>query len=353
MITRSLCGVCYKEIPAVTTPFADDFVPMIYKVCDQHGIQRGKLEGDWEFYKQNNTYKRNNHHKVLIINVTNHCNISCKYCYYPCHNSIHMSLEQFKQLITTWKSGVSTFIISGGDPTCWPHYFEAVRWCREQGVMLSQLTNGVKFADNDYWQQVIGSKWIYGKCLLAEMSIHPAHITSKEIRTKQIEVLHKLRASGLKLSCIMMNVDTKQHSSIELDNEMNTMIDFMQEWRDVTLDFRIRPICFDAWNNDRNHGAKYFLSDLVKSLRRGAEYKGLSLRLSHEKDVDNIYNQNFRLEGISLVTVCAANIDNIDIGYLNRGPYMLANDGKPYSVPHAILINEGIDKGWYNGQRIS
>ena len=342
--TTSLCNTCYREIPAVVSPFNDP-VPMIYKACDQHGLQRGKLEGDWEFFSTNNTYERHNHYKVLIINVTNHCNIACKYCYYPCDNSSDMSLEQFKETVGIWRSGVSTFIISGGDPTCWPHYFEAAEWCRSEGIMLSQLTNGVKFADEKYWNTVIGSELVYDKCLLAEMSIHPANITSETIRAQQISVLHKLRAAGLRLSCIMMNIDTKQHSATELDDVMDGMIEFMREWRDVTLDFRIRPICGSP--------VKYYLSDIVKSLRRGVEHKGLTLKLSNEKDVDNIYNQNFRLDGISLVTVCAADLSNIDIGYLNRGPYMLANDGRPYSVPHAILINQGIDEGWYAGRRIA
>jgi len=326
---------------------------MLYKACDQHGLQRGKLEGDWEFFNTNNTYERHNHYKVLIINVTNHCNISCKYCYYPCKNDSDMSLDRFKELVGIWRSGVSTFIISGGDPTCWPHYFKAAEWCRSEGIMLSQLTNGVKFADEKFWNYTMDSEWVYGNCLLAEMSIHPVSITSEAIRSQQIAVLSRLRAAGLRLSCIMMNVDTKQHSSYELDCVMDELIDFMREWRDVTLDFRIRPICFDAWGNNRSYGAKYYLSDLVKSLSRCSGRKGLVMHHSHEKDVDNIYNQNFRLDGVSLVTVCAANIDNIDIGYLNRGPYMLANDGKPYSVPHAILINEGLDKGWYDGQRLT
>lgn len=77
------------------------------------------------------------------------------------------------------------------------------------------------------------------------------------------------------------------------------------------------------------------------------------MKHSFLKDIDNIYNQNFTVDGIDVVTVCAApTIENIDIGYLNRGPWMLANDGIPYSVPHALIVNDGLDKGWYRGKQL-
>lgn len=352
-MTLALCNTCYAEIPAYADPFPEhDMAPTLYKVCPEHGMQRGKLEGDREFFYAFNTYERRNHYHVLIINVTDTCNIKCKYCYYPVKNSWHMPLDEFKATVNKWRDRVTTFIISGGDPTCWEHYFEAAEWCRAEGVMLSQLTNGVRFNDDNFWHKVV-TGWTMNGCVLAEMSIHPESITSKEARDSQIAVLHKLRENGLRLSCIMMNVSTAQHSMIELDQAMEKMVGFMQEWRDVTLDFRIRPICFNAWGNDRSMGAKYYLSDLVKSLWRIAKTRGIAMEYSHAKDIDNIYNQNFKLDGISLVTVCAANINDLDLGYLDRGPYMLANDGQPYSVPHAIIINEGIDKGWYNGKRIT
>ena len=353
MNTTALCNECYREIPAVADAFpVDDAVPMLYKICPEHGLQRGILEGDREFYAQYSTYDRKNHYSVLIINVTDRCNILCKHCFYPVKNKWDMPLDQFKTLITIWKSrGIQQFIISGGDPTMWAHYFDAAKWCREHGIFLSQLTNGVRFSEEGFWHHVKEnfSFNINGQeCLAAEMSIHPEHLTSDVIRGKQLKVLQWMREDKIKQSCIMMNIDTKQHSSIELDREMNELVDFMIEWQDVTVAFRIRPICFDAWA-EKARGVKYHLSDLVKSLLRVTSAKQLKMEYSFDKDIDNIYNQNFKIGGINVVTVCAANIRSLDLGYLNRGPFMLANDGRAYSVPHALIINEGIDKGYYGG----
>ena len=79
----------------------------------------------------------------------------------------------------------------------------------------------------------------------------------------------------------------------------------------------------------------------------------MQIEYSNTKDTDNIYNQNLKIDGMDVVTVCAApTVENIDLGYLHRGPWMLAKDGVPYSVPHCLIVNQGIDKGWYRGRRI-
>jgi len=358
--TTALCNECYREIPAVANPFAEgsrcDVVPMIYKLCSEHGLQRGQLEADYEFYDKFNSYDRINYYTVLIINVTDACNIKCKHCYYPVKNKWNMPLDQFKNLITVWKGRFKQFIISGGDPTVWEHYEEAGKWCKEQKVFLSQLTNGVRFADPLFWET---TKTAYGfmqdgeKYLGAEMSIHPANISPPGVRETQIRVLERMRAEGIKQSCIMMNVDTSGYKSLEtshhaLQEVLADCVRFIVEWKDVTAAFRIRTVCFDAWGAT-TPGSKWYLSDLVKNLYTVCNLMGVEIHYSFQKDVDNIYNQNFVINGSQVVTVCAANIRSLDLGYLNRGPFMLANDGKPYSVPHAIVINEGIDKGFYGG----
>jgi uncharacterized Fe-S cluster-containing radical SAM superfamily protein len=352
--TFGLCNECYATVPAVADPFpTTDTVPMLYKYCPEHGIQRGKLESDREFYKQFKGYERNNHYPVLIINVTDSCNIKCKHCFYPIKNQWHMPIEQFKNLITVWKGRFSQFILSGGDPTVWKHYFQAAAWCKEQGIVLSQLTNGVRFNDPLFWEEV-KEHWTYhNRILMAEISVHPENITSPGVRDQQLRVLQKLRDEKLKVSCIMMNVDTSEYSSLAYSHHalyevLEQCVDMIQTWKDVSETFRIRPICFDAWGSTTK-GDKWFLSDLVKALEVVTRRRNLDMHYSYSKDVDNIYNQNFIIDGTQVVTVCAANIRDLDLGFLNRGPFMLANDGKPYSVPHALIINEGIDKGFYGG----
>jgi uncharacterized radical SAM superfamily Fe-S cluster-containing enzyme len=352
--TKALCNVCYKEIDAVADPFPEsDNVPMIYKTCPEHGLQRGVLEGDRDFFNQFNGYNRINHYKVLIINVTDVCNIKCKHCYYPTNKkNWHMPLDQFKTIITVWRGRMEQFIISGGDATCWEHYFEAAAWCKEKGVTLSQLTNGVKFYEDDFWNKAVehySFDFHEQKYMAMEMSIHPTNISSPRVREAQIGVLCRLREAKMRQSCIMMNIDTDVYDLKELDKVMDECVDFIQQWQDVTCQFRVRPICFDAWGKGSYNGAHYHLSDLVKSMYRVTQAKGLSMEYSFSRDVDNIYNQNFTINGVQVVTVCAGNIRALDLGYLNRGPFMLANDGGAYSVPHAIIINEGIDKGWYGG----
>ena len=352
MKTTALCSTCYKEISALAHPFKDDAQPTLYKFCQEHGLQKGVLEVDNDFYDCFNTYERRNHYDVLIINVTDTCNIRCKHCFYPIHNSWHMPLEQFKNTVISNRGRFSQFIISGGDPTCWEYYFEAAEWCRENNIYLSQLTNGIKFFDQEFWGKTKDCylyEYAGQKYLAAEMSIHPSNITTPMIRDAQLVILQLMRNEKIKQSCIMINIDAPSGTTRELDTIMSEVVDFILEWQDVTSAFRIRPICFDAWGSNPNPGHKWHLSDLVKSLGRITRSRGIDMKYSNNKDVDNIYNQNFLIGGVNVVTVCAANIHDLDLGYLNRGPFMLANDGKPYSVPHCLIINEGIYKGYYGG----
>ena len=347
--TKSICNECYAEIGAVADPFQED-VPMLYKVCPEHGMQRAVLEGDREFYHAYNTYQKKNHYNILIINVTDRCNITCPHCFYPVKNAWDMPLDSFKSAINHFRDNFTGFIISGGDPTCWEHYFEAAEWCKAEGIMLSQLTNGVRFADEGFFSRMV-TQFQTKEFLRAELSIHPDGYNKPEVKVAQIQVLHKLRELGLKATCVMINIDPKQCSMIETDTIMEEVFIFMQEWRDVVATFRLRPICF-GWAAAQ--APTLYLSHLVKSLRRTCERHAASMKLSHLKDTDNIYNQNFLIDDIDVVTVCAApSVENIDLGYMGRGPWMLANDGRPYLVPHALIVNQGISKGWYRGQSLA
>jgi hypothetical protein len=347
--TTSLCDHCFAEIPAVANPFGES-PPMLYKVCPEHGIQRAVLEADGEFYTRFNTYERNNHYPILIVNVTDRCNIQCPHCFYPVENKWDMSLDEFKRVVNHFRADFSGFIISGGDPTCWAEYFTAAEWCRGEGIMLSQLTNGVKFADPEYLDRVLGH-YRHGKFLCAEISVHPTGYNTPAVREQQLVGLRNLRERGLKATCIMINIDPSSCSAFKTDTIMYEVIEFMQEWRDVAATFRLRPVCF-GWASSKKPILS--LSHLVKSLKRVTEARGLQMKYSKLKDVDNIYNNNFLVDGIDVVTVCAApTVENIDISYMQRGPWMLANDGRPYAVPHALIVNEGLSKGWYRGKRLA
>jgi len=347
--TTSLCNVCYAEIPAVADPFSEAR-PVLYKVCPEHGIQRAELETDGEFYNRFSTYEHHNHYATLIINVTDRCNIKCPHCFFPVHNQWDMELEQFQDTIKHFQPHFTSFIISGGDPTCWKYYFQASAWCREQGIVLSQLTNGVKFADPEYLDAV-SDNFGHDGYLCAEMSIHPDGYNSKEVKERQLDALRLIRAKGLKLSCIMMNLDPPNASMYETNRLVLECLRFMQEWQDVTETFRLRPICF-GWASSKK--PVILLSQLVKSLQRMTFELDLPMAYSKTKDTDNIYNQNFRIGGMDVVTVCAApTVENIDLGYLHRGPWMLAKDGVPYAVPHCLIVNQGIDAGWHRGGRLA
>jgi len=349
MNTISLCDECYADVPAMANPFPEDTVPMIYKICAVHGMKRGMLEKDKAFYNQFNTYGRRNKYPIGIINITGKCNANCKYCFHP-RTQEEMPIEQIHDIIKGVYPSLNGFILSGGEPTCHSQYMEILRRLHKSGLTHSMLTNGVLLDDDAFFYEAIKNGIVdKEQKVCAQISIHGIAQQGEEVYNHQISFLEKCRKRGLKVHMAMINLDygPDGHSIID---EVEKTTAFMQEWRDVVPNWRVRTVC-NAWEA-QNVTHRRFNSDLVKQFEFRALQDGKEFSLSDLGDTNNIYAICTTYDGMNLALMGAPSLDSIDLGYLDRGPFMLANDQKWYSVPHALLINEGMGKCWYRGKRI-
>ena len=88
--TKSLCAVCYKEIPAVIT--IEDNV-WIEKECEEHGKFKAVVEADVSWFNLCRELDCKNIYNGLLIDVTEKCNLVCKYCFHE-NGAKDMSMEK-------------------------------------------------------------------------------------------------------------------------------------------------------------------------------------------------------------------------------------------------------------------
>jgi len=150
--------------------------------------------------------------------ITNYCNLGCRYCYYNTgllkRNPRHIQLESYAKVIPQLTAHFSEVILTGGEVLLHPQLFQLIRACRQQGLSVSILTNGV----------LLSSAMV--KRLLAEgvsaLSISLDSLDSEtnnqqrgqgELVLKNLKTLLRLKSPSLTVE-IMQTVTRKNLSSI-------------------------------------------------------------------------------------------------------------------------------------------
>lgn len=88
------------------------------------------------------------------------CNNRCNWCY--AKNSLDsktiMNLEQAKSLVDELKKRmVKRIILIGGEPTVYPYFTTLVKYIHNHDIRVSVATNGRKFSDLSFAQEVLNS----------------------------------------------------------------------------------------------------------------------------------------------------------------------------------------------------
>lgn len=78
------------------------------------------------------------------IQITSRCNLNCSYCYMNANsNHIDMTLEQFEFILKKFsKLGITTVMISGGEPCIHPQITKMIETARNRGFGVGLVTNG-------------------------------------------------------------------------------------------------------------------------------------------------------------------------------------------------------------------
>jgi uncharacterized radical SAM superfamily Fe-S cluster-containing enzyme len=115
MKTKSLCPICYKEIDADI--YVDGKVIM-EKECLEHGPFSGVVENDSRWWNLCRAANAPEFYGGYLVDITNKCNIKCKYCYHDNNNQI----IPFEMVMSDIYDNINLgpIFLTGGEPTLNP-----------------------------------------------------------------------------------------------------------------------------------------------------------------------------------------------------------------------------------------
>ena len=95
----------------------------------------------------------------LTTNYT--CNCKCDWCYAQKMLAKHrcMDLQYAKQIVSyLHDKKIQTITLIGGEPTIYPNLVELIRYIKSLGIKVRLATNGKRFKNKVFAQQIVSSK---------------------------------------------------------------------------------------------------------------------------------------------------------------------------------------------------
>jgi radical SAM protein with 4Fe4S-binding SPASM domain len=81
---------------------------------------------------------------LILIRVSKTCNAKCKMCDFWKNPDKGHNFKKFIKLIKSAKKlGGKRIRLTGGEPTIWPHFFDALRLIKNEGMEPAFITNGL------------------------------------------------------------------------------------------------------------------------------------------------------------------------------------------------------------------
>lgn len=334
--TLSLCPTCYRKIEASIT-YQNGLAVMV-KECPEHGPSTAvmeRMEHVANFYSEG-TLGRNN---SIIIHIEDRCNMACPWCYYPIKKeTVYKPFSYYDTVLGQYRG--FNLLLSGGEPTIRPDFFQFIREGAQKGWRMSAITNMLKLADKEFMAEALESPLHEGDVLNFAMSMQHPKNYSKSILLQKVAAVEALEAAGVKAQCAMFSIQS-------LDE-----LDYIRDWYNHTHRFygmlRIRTM-FGNW---QNKGAeKVWLSDLHKAFLH--KFSDLLPKQSLQVEKSNMYCLYLEMkDGMQVSLSSSPTVENIDYHQCSRPVHMLAEDGKCYPVPICQIVSEGIEAGWKDGYRL-
>ncbi len=337
--TLSLCPTCYRKVEA-TIIYQNGMVVMV-KHCPEHGPFTAMMEKDLQhfanFYSEG-TLGNNN---AIIIHVNDSCNMSCPWCYYPTNKKPDFKPFSYYDTVLGQYRGYN-LLMSGGEPTLRPDFFEFTQQGANAGWNMSAITNMLKLGEPEFFEQVLDSPLTDGNMVKFAMSMQHPKNYSKEVLMQKVRAIEALESAGKQAMCAMFSITS-------LDE-----LDYIRDWYNMTKArypmLRIRTM-FGNWK-DKGDTNKLWLSDLYRAFLH--KFADLAPRLCLEVEKSNVYCLYLKLaDGMQVSLSSSPTVENLDYHQCSRPVLMLAEDGKCYPVPICQIVSEGIDAGYKDGYKIA
>lgn len=335
--TLSMCPVCYKKIPADIS--VNNGAAWMFKECPEHGHFSAMVEKDASIinnFYNTSTLGLNN---SILVPVYDACNMECPWCFYDMKGEPIKPALFYDRALLDFKIKGYNLLLSGGEPTLRPDFFDFSRILRGKGWEVFTMSNMLKFGEEGFFKEALEAGYIDRptNTLKASFSMQHPKNYSVEVYKQKMEALINLERFGVQANCIQFSI-----SSLD---ELAWIRQFYNDTKRLYKHLRIRTM-YGNWK-DKGNKNKLWLSDLYKEFL--SEFSDLIPTMAGYPETSNMYSIYMKTQygGISLSS--APTVENVDLISAGRPTLSLASDGKCYSVPVAQIVSEGIDKGWYNG----
>jgi hypothetical protein len=336
--TISLCHQCHYHIPAYRYELNDSVY--ICKNCAIHGHSHHMIERSAEFYhsliKDPFPIEMFYFDSYVLIEVTDRCNLECPHCYHLPDNKIKdIPIESIISRIKTYPKELTNIILAGAEASLRKDLNELVSEIEKLGLSTLILTNGVKFADEDFVISLRenGS----AKCRVSFGLNHPDYLGNKIIRDKQVE--------GIKNVVKHLTVGYIGYTMTNMTTELDYILTEItnNDWNCHNHNYRIRCGSEIGRNSTKS---QIFVSDLYNSVKNWAMIHNISF-----EDVcadNNIYHRQVLLGNKFIRLIHWCDETNIDLEELRTGPW---NDFVPDGITNFLhqIIRRDV---WKNNKQL-
>lgn len=315
--TDSLCPKCIPEIRKLILADKIDLTSLIRenpgsikaqiieeggrvlmrKVCDKHGPFEDVLSTNSEFTKriENLFFGRDfrcaedDHvHRhgtstiqygrgtVLTVDLTNRCNMMCNPCFMDAnqvgyvHEPSWEDIQAILDRAISFKPRRQTIVLlSGGEPTLSPHFFEAIAYAKKVGFYrVIAATNGIKFAQSEEFTRKAAEAGLHGAYLQfdgvsEELNSHRGVGNLFDVKLRAIENMAK---DGIKVTLVTTIVNGINNDGI------GAIVEFAIRNIDKVHTIAFQPVSFTGRDEDiddeTRYAQRYTLSQMTEDLKK-------------------------------------------------------------------------------------
>jgi 7,8-dihydro-6-hydroxymethylpterin dimethyltransferase len=280
---------------------------LMRKMCEKHGPFEDLLATNAEFFQRIESLYRGrdfacvddnqvHDHGVssirygrgsfLVVDLTNRCNMKCTPCFMDANSGGHVHevpIEDVKAMLHRALSfkprrDVNIFF-SGGEPTLYPHFLEAVRYAKGLGFQrLHVATNGLRFAQDPNFAARTRAAGLHSVYLQFDgvSNAKNSHRGVENLFDVKQQALDNIARAGLRTtlqSTIIRGVN---------DDQVGPIVDFVIENSGEIFGVVFQPIMFAGRDEDvedeRRYEQRYTLSQLAEDLQTQAQRDWQPLR---------------------------------------------------------------------------
>lgn len=294
-LTQSLCPECLKIIEAVE--FEENGKVMMEKTCPEHGDFKDTIWSDVRLYLKMEDWvfgdnrgltnptvtdakecptdcglcsMHTSHSGLANLDLTNRCNLTCPICFANANAAGYLyepSIEQVKQMLLNLRAQapVAGRIIqfSGGEPTIYPHFLEAVRFAKEVGFSHVQVaTNGIRLTNLDFAYQCkeAGLHTLYLQLDGVTDDVY-LRTRGEALHEKKLQVIENCKKAELKIVFVPTVVKGLN------DHQVGDIVRLALDNIECLSGISFQPVAFTGRISKHELEAKrYTLTDLAKDI---------------------------------------------------------------------------------------